>query len=50
MEDIRTMLKNMPDMKDCKYTFRRIPSEPGFNTFQVIDKATDEQIDTWTFD
>lgn len=50
MEDIRTMLKNMPDMKDCKYTFRRIPSEPGFNTFQVIDKATDEQVDTWTFD
>ena len=50
MEDIRTMLKNMPDIEDCKYTFRRIPSEPGFNTFQVIDKATDEQIDTWTFD
>lgn len=50
MEDIRTMLKNMPDMKDCKYAFRRIPSEPGFNTFQVIDKSTDEQVDTWTLD
>lgn len=50
MEDIRTMLKNMPDMKDCKYAFRRIPSEPGFNTFQVIDKSTNEQVDTWTLD
>lgn len=44
------MLKNMPDMKDCKYAFRRIPSEPGFNTFQVIDKSTNEQVDTWTLD
>ena len=50
MEDIRTMLKNMPDMKDCKYAFRRIPSDSGFNTFQVIDKSTNEQVDTWTLD
>lgn len=50
MENIRTMLNNMPDMKDCKYAFRRIPSEPGFNTFQVIDKSKNEQVDTWTLD
>ena len=50
MEDIRTMIKNMSNMEGSKYTFKRIPSAPGFNTFRVDDKGTGDHIDTLTFD
>lgn len=50
MKDIRTMVKDMESMDDSKYSFKRIPADPGFNSFQVIENATGDQIDTWTFD
>lgn len=50
MKDIRTMIKDMESMDDSKYSFKRIPADPGFNSFQVIENATGDQIDTWTFD
>lgn len=50
MEDIRKMINDMPSIKDSKYSFRRIPCYPGYNSFQVIDNSTGEHIDTWTFD
>lgn len=50
MKDIRTMIKDMESMDDSKYSFKRIPADPGFNSFQVIENATGDHIDTWTFD
>ena len=50
MKDIRTMIKDMESMDDSNYSFKRIPADPGFNSFQVIENATGDQIDTWTFD
>ena len=50
MKDIRTMIKDMESMDDSDYSFKRIPADPGFNSFQVIENATGDQIDTWTFD
>ena len=48
MEDIRTMVKNMKSMEDSRYSFKRIPSEAGYNVFQVIENSSGDQVDTWT--
>ena len=29
MKDIRTMIKDMESMDDSKYSFKRIPADPG---------------------
>lgn len=50
MEDIKTMIENMKSIEDSKYSFKRLPSEEGCDTFQVIDAESGEHVDTWTFD
>ena len=50
MEDIRTMIKNMKSIEDSRYSFKRIPSDAGYDMFQVIENSTGDHIDTWTFD